>query len=261
MSDPHGDVIAIETPEHVVFEYELAGFGTRIFAALLDVLFIVLGLVAILVVLLIISATGGDLGNWGAAVAIVSAFVLLWGYPIFFEILWRGQTPGKRLLRMRVIREGGYALTPPVVIVRNLLRVADFLPAMYFLGLAVMVLNRRYKRIGDWVAGTLVIRDRPRTSAPARLETRALNPARHEERVADLRRVGVHRLAPEQIHLIEDFMKRRYELSPEARVRLVRELSRTIATTLGIAAQEDFGFLQSVLLAYREGEKRAAGNE
>jgi hypothetical protein len=160
---------------------------------------------------------------------------------------------------MRVIREGGYALTPPVVIVRNLLRVVDFLPGGYFLGLLVMMLNRRYKRIGDFVAGTIVIRDRPRAAAPGRVATRLIRAEGSEEVVAEMRRAGVHRLPPERLHLVEDFLSRRHTLSHDARRRIADQLARSIAEELGVQPGKSEPFLQAVLVAHRQNEDQAAG--
>ncbi len=253
----NADLVTIETPEHVVFEYELAGVGSRMIAAMIDAVLVFLGLLGIFVLLLIIP--GADplgSGPWIAALLIVAGFVLLWGYPIFFEIVMKGQTPGKRSLGMRVIREGGYALTPPVVIVRNLLRIVDFLPGAYFLGMCVMIFNRRYKRIGDFVAGTMVIRDR-KAELPAPVKVSKLAPGSDDETVAELRRSGVHRLTPEQIQLIEDFLRRRRSLALEARQRLARKLADSLSAQLQVSAGHPERFIQSVYLAYRrdEGDK------
>ncbi len=252
------DVVVIETPEHVVFEYELAGLGSRIIAALIDAMWVGLGLLALVLLVLVVGGVRpGVTGPWAVAGAILAAFVLLWGYPILFELYWQGQSPGKRSLGMRVIQEGGYALTPSVVVVRNLLRVVDFLPGGYFLGLAVMVLNRRYKRIGDYVAGTLVIRDRPKLEAPARVSAQQLRSAGSEESVAALRSVGAHRLTPEQVRLVEDFLVRRHSLEPGARHRIARQIARTLAGELGVEAKHPERFLQTLLAACRQNDEQA----
>jgi len=247
-----GDIIRIETPEHVVFEYELAGLGSRIVAAAVDLMMIGFILLGLFLVLLVVAGGLSGLGAWVTAVIAVAAFATFWGYPIFFEIYWRGQTPGKRSLRMRVIQEGGYALTPQVVVVRNLLRIVDFLPGAYFLGLLVMMLNRRYKRIGDFVAGTIVIRDRTHAPAPSAPAGIASAVAGREEKVAELRRIGVHRLDPSQVHVIEDFMRRRFRLEPEARLRLSRQLAVSVSTQLGIPPERGEAFLACVLAALQQ---------
>src|SRR6185295_6664189 len=179
-----GDRIRIETPEHVVFEYELAGLVSRIMAATIDL--IVIGFIMLGLFLAVLAAVGGlqDFAPWAIALGAIAAFLVIWGYPMFFEIFWKGQTPGKRSLGMRVFQEGGYSLTPQVVIVRNLLRFVDFLPGAYFLGLLVMMLNRRYKRVGDFVAGTIVIRERSSSATPPQMRMVEPVPVGQEERVA-----------------------------------------------------------------------------
>jgi uncharacterized RDD family membrane protein YckC len=252
------DLIHIETPEHVVFEYELAGLGSRIFAALLDALFVLLGFAAIALLLL---AAGQIAGPWFAALGIVAAFVLFWGYPIYFESTRAGQTPGKRRLGMRVILESGHALTPSVAVVRNLLRIVDFLPGAYALGLAVMILNRRYKRVGDFVAGTIVIRDRPQAAGPRRLTASSLQTVASEDGATALRAAGAHRIPPDRIRLVEEFLQRRLALDPEARRRLARQIAEPLAAQIGAAAPDPERFLKDLLLAHRRDEERAAGPE
>lgn len=260
----HRDVVLVETPEHVVFEYELAGLGSRIVAAVLDMLLVGAILLAIILVLFIMIAgtasgdLGGEVAPWMVALGLLSAFVTLWGYPILFELLMKGQTPGKRALGMRVIREGGFALTPAVVVVRNLMRVVDFLPAGYALGVLVMMIHPRYKRVGDMVAGTIVIKDRPENVAPLTRPAARL-PARLEGPVAELRQAGVHRLSAEQVRLIEEYLGRRAALSPEAARRLGLQLAQAVAATLGVPPREHSLFLEAALHAYRESERQAAG--
>jgi len=247
-----GDRIRIETPEHVVFDYELAGLGSRIIAALVDL--ILVGFILLGLFLAVVLITGGvpRTGPWAAALGAVGAFLTFWGYPIFFEILWRGQTPGKRSLRMRVIQEGGYSLTPQVVIVRNLLRLVDFLPGAYFLGLLMMMLSPRYKRVGDWVAGTLVIRDQSAAAAPPRRRQATPIPAGEEEKVAELRRAGMHHLPAEQIRLLREFLDRRLLLNAEARLRLADQLALGVCQNLRIPPERGEKFLQCVLAAHAQ---------
>ncbi len=265
MSDPHRDVVTIETPEHVLFEYELAGLGSRLVAAMLDLLFIGLTLGALLAIFFLaagglsLGGAGADSALWMVALGVLAAFVTLWGYPILFELFMRGQTPGKRIVGLRVIREGGYALTPAAVVVRNLMRLADWLPGAYFLGILVMILHPRYKRIGDIVAGTIVIRERRHAPAPARPAVGPRLAAALAPLAADLRQAGVHRLPAGRVRVIEDFLGRRQELSAPARAKLSRELAAFVSTELGIATQDPMAFLQAVVAAWHESDRRSAG--
>src|SRR6185295_15315903 len=95
----------------------------------------------------------------GPALGILFTFCVYWGYFAFFEIIWSGRTPGKRIASIRVIKESGRPLNAYEAIGRNVLRAIDFLPVMYGLGVVVMMLNRQSRRIGDFVAGTVVVYD------------------------------------------------------------------------------------------------------
>lgn len=249
------DRIVIETPEHVTFEYELAGLGSRIVAALIDV--VIVGLVILflfLIILLLGTANVLDTGPWFLALGLVGAFAFFWGYPIGFELFWRGQTPGKRALKIRVVREGGYGLTPAVVVVRNLLRLADFLPAAYGLGLGLMMFNRRYKRIGDFVAGTIVIKEPSQAPPPPRVPIRTLAEAEADQ-VAQYRRAGVHRLQPPQVQMIEDFLRRYPELEIEARRRILEQICDVLRSLLGEEIPRNEKYLRLLLKAYRESHR------
>lgn len=254
-------MIRIETPEHVVFEYELAGPASRILAALIDLLLVGIGLLGLYLIAFL--ATTGDFaftGPYAIAFAAVAAFTLFWGYPIVFEIWWKGQTPGKRSVGLRVIQEGGYALTPAVVLARNLLRLVDFLPGAYLLGLLVMIVHPRHQRLGDLVAGTLVIRDRSSAAArPPQLPRAAAVPAGAEDVVAELRRAGAHKLDVERVRLIEDFLGRRGSMDPAARRRIAGELVKGLGAALPLPPMEPERLLHCVLAAHRRDEAAAEG--
>ena len=256
-----GAIVRIETPEHVVFEYELAGPASRVVAAMVDALLVGLGLLGLFLLALIVTQGSLELaGPWAVAVAAVAAFVLFWGYPILFEIWWKGQTPGKRSVGLRVIQEGGYALTPAVVIARNLLRLVDFLPGFYLLGLLLMIVHPRNQRIGDLVAGTLVIRDRTSAAArpPAAVKAAPV-PVGAEDVVAELRRAGAHKLPVDQIRLIEDFLARRGSMTPEARLRIADQLARSVGEVVPTPAMESERLLRCVLAARGQDEAAAEG--
>src|SRR5262245_18675055 len=159
-----GGQIDIETPEHVVLHYQLAGVMSRMIAAGADL--ILQALIALAIFLSFLVAFGGygdapGLSQTALAVMALLFFADVWRCSVPLETLRRGRTPGTIWVALRVIREGGYPLAFGDVMVRNLLRVVDFLPGGYGLGLIVMCSNARCKRIGDFVAGTIVIQDKP----------------------------------------------------------------------------------------------------
>ncbi len=160
--------IRLTTPEGVEVDYELAGLGSRSAAAALDHL-IQLGLLVVpaIGVLAIAGALNGlaagrlsDAPIWASAVVVVWSFLVFFGYHAFFEVAWAGQSPGKRRLGLRVIRMGG---RPPDVLtatIRNLVRMVDLIPPLYGIGALSLLWTRRYQRLGDLAAGTLVIKER-----------------------------------------------------------------------------------------------------
>src|SRR5215510_11634669 len=105
----------------------------------------------------------------------LASFVLFWGYYIFFEMLWNGQTPGKRWVGLRVIRTDGTPITLSESFIRNLTRLVDFLPAAYGIGIISMFLDKQSRRLGDLAAGTLVVHDRAPISIQSLSVKRTVN--------------------------------------------------------------------------------------
>jgi uncharacterized RDD family membrane protein YckC len=101
--------------------------------------------------------TMGLLGRFGQGLSLIAVFLVEWFYPVFFELFSRGQTPGKKLMGIRVVNENGTPVAWPASVARNLLRFADFLPGFYALGLASMLLDSSFRRLGDLAAGTIVV--------------------------------------------------------------------------------------------------------
>jgi uncharacterized RDD family membrane protein YckC len=143
------------TTEKVPFSYRVAGLGVRYLAWLADAAFVVLLGLAGALAGAVFSAMGKP--GLGLAVTLVWVFALMWGYFLVFEWLWHGQTPGKRMLGIRVIQRRGTAISFYQSAVRNLLRIVDSLPAFYAVGFAVSAANREHRRLGDLAADTLVV--------------------------------------------------------------------------------------------------------
>lgn len=230
------EVLIIETPERVSLAFPLASIGNRFLAVAIDHAIQYVSIIVVAVVFLIASGVsvfdedptraGGvfdSMSNWTIALMIVGLFLLFAGYFVFFEWLWSGQTPGKRLLKLRVIREDGRPITIWEAIARNLLRIFDAIPGfvvpIYSIGLISIFLNRRDQRVGDLFAGTVVIRERT-DEAPTFAETFS-NP------VADaaLRRVqkqvsfngDVSKLSDSDIEVVESLLRRRWDLTERQR--------------------------------------------
>jgi len=153
--------LVVSTPERVAFQYETAGIGSRFLAQVLDV--VAIGLIQLVITILAASLAGlFNAGELAVLVELILTFVLLAGYFMVSEAAMNGQTVGKRAVRLRVVGDQGEPLTIGQAVTRNLVRVVDFLPALYAVGIVVMFANRRAKRLGDFAAGTLVVRDRER---------------------------------------------------------------------------------------------------
>ena len=151
--------VSVETPEQININFQQAGIGSRFYAALIDtVLLTLISLVGYYVNRRFISELGDVVGNWLGALGGIVVFALFWGYYIVFEVTTNGQTLGKRVLGLRVIKEGGYPIGFADSAIRNLVRIVDFLPFFYGAGLLCMLINRNSLRLGDLAAGTLVIK-------------------------------------------------------------------------------------------------------
>lgn len=224
----HSDeILQIDTPENVIFGYEIAGIGSRFMAALVDTLLLgVIMAIVYAVLFLILASIFADLGDvggtWLIALIIIVSFILFWGYYLFFELIWNGQTPGKRLVKIRVIRADGMPVTLSEVLIRNLVRLVDFMPASYGVGVITMFISQQSQRLGDLAAGTLVIYDQADVTLES-LEERPSEPHLMQAALtvppmpADLR---VDRLTRQDILLVEDYLRRRYELANSRRMGL-----------------------------------------
>jgi uncharacterized RDD family membrane protein YckC len=215
------EFLTIDTPENVMFGYEVVGLGSRFIAAIIDTLIIVaLQTVVYLSLLLIFLIVDDNLmgSQWLTAVIILLAFLFLWGYYIYFETSWNGQTPGKRWAGIRVIRQNGMPVTLAEVVIRNLIRFIDFLPILYGVGIVAMFADERSRRLGDLAAGTLVVRA-PQTMTLDSLKEK--NPSeRYWQRQAQqphiqaiVAHLPLERLATADLNLVQDYLRRRDELT------------------------------------------------
>ena len=209
----------VETPEGVALHLRCAGVVPRALAWLLDLL--VRG-----AVIAALSTTLGLLGKAGLGVLMVLVFLVYWGYPIAFEVWRDGQTPGKRAFGLKVVGDNGTPVTWLPSVVRNLLRVADMLPALYGFGVASILLDRNGRRLGDHVAGTVVVYAE---RAPARPPAPAAAPQR-----------PALALQLDEVRAIIAYAERAPQMTPERQA----ELAELLAPVTG---QRGAGAVQSVL--------------
>jgi uncharacterized RDD family membrane protein YckC len=212
--------LRIQTPEGIVFSYPLAGPIVRCFAWGVDFILIT----ALTYGVGTLSLVAGVLSfDFAIALMIVGYFVVSIGYGVTTEWLWRGQTAGKRLMRLRVMDVHGLRLQFHQVLMRNLLRFVDLLPGFYAVGGTACLLSRRAQRLGDLAANTVVVH-LPRHAEPDldQLLAGKFNSLRqHPHLEARLRQ----RVSPAEARLALQALVRRDELDPAARVKLFAELA------------------------------------
>jgi uncharacterized RDD family membrane protein YckC len=155
----------IDTPEQIGLDLELAGLGSRFVAQVVDwvwkcLLAFFAGGLGLIILALFNAKPVDQPSKFLVAVVVAVIYLLMLGYGVYFEARWNGQTPGKRFARIRVVRQGGAPVDGVAAGVRNLLAVADFLPAGLLLGAVLILLTPNRQRLGDLAAGTIVVRER-----------------------------------------------------------------------------------------------------
>jgi len=242
---PAPEKLTIDTPEQIALEFPLASAGSRFLAVAIDLL-IQTAAFAVLVFLAfgpLLLGIGGSTQVWGVAFLIIVGFVIYYGYFAAFEALWNGQTPGKRVVGLRVISATGRPIGAFDAILRNLLRIVDQLPGIYAVGVLAVFLTERNQRLGDLAAGTVVVHDRP-VEKP--IVAAGTGPA--------TTRYGAARLTPEEIALVETYLGRRHSLDEYFRLQTARQLAARMRDRLGVspdAAGEDEQFLSDIAAEYR----------
>lgn len=263
------ETLIIETPERVQLEFSLASIGNRFLAVAID--HFIQYLTIILVAWLALSLAGfsssdivdapdrlvSEMPKWTIAILIILLFLIFAGYFVVFEWMWNGQTPGKRLMKLRVIRDDGRPLTLWEAIARNLLRIGDAVPGfilpVYSVGLIVIFLSSRDQRLGDIFAGTVVVRERT-DEAPTFAET-------FSNRVTDIAFMRVHKtggvkanvslLTEREVEVVESFLRRRWDLTERQRLWMAWRIALPIMYKLKPSyKEEDFsyeGFLEEIL--------------
>jgi uncharacterized RDD family membrane protein YckC len=258
------DELNIDTPEQVDLRYAIAGIGSRFVAILLDSLILtgcyVVALLALVLIFSGAAALGGKAsaqldtaGKWVLAIFIFFNFLLIWGYFALFEAFWHGQTPGKRVMKLRVIKDSGRQITFFESLARNLLRFVDYLPSLYLTGVITMVCNRRNKRLGDFAAGTIVVHERA-DEQPLMIQTSttiiapvgfSTQPWQSEALAPWAKPItamfpadAVARLDAQDLVVIEAFFARMLDLPLETRAALAYKIAGQMAQKMGVPLPE-----------------------
>ena len=241
--------------------FPVAGIGSRFVALLLDHL-IQLG--AVIAVGLIIAVVAAALNaremeslasKWLIATVIFCLFLLFWGYFALFEAFWQGQTPGKRAMKLRVIKDAGRQITLFESLARNLLRAADYLPSLYLAGVITMLCNKRNKRLGDLAAGTIVVHERgeaqpllytghspastrlftPNTVSPS---ASALTTFPQSSGASPFPADALARLSGQDLVMIEAFFARALDLPLDTRATMAQRIAGDLAVKMGAPLPE-----------------------
>lgn len=243
--------LTIETPEQIELEFPLAGIGSRGLALCVDTLIQLLtALVVVLILMLTVPGldqTWKSARNWELAIAGFLFFCLYWGYFAAFEIFWNGQTPGKRQSNIRVISASGRPITPFEGIGRNVMRAIDSL-GLYAVGGIICAIDRKNRRLGDMVAGTVVVHEIEEASVSYWYEQGSQTATTSASFPASV-------LTPQEFQLIETFLSRRLDIPNLQRLQSGQMIADRIGDRLKVAKVDrpvDEAFLEEVSRQYRD---------
>ncbi len=251
----------LQTPESVELEFTLAGIGSRILAVLVDYIL----WITVLVVFFIVSnvvifrlsdflvewvGTSEQLELWLFAITSFISFTIYIGYFAFFETIWRGQTPGKRFAKIRVIRDDGRPIAATQAVLRSLLRPVD---ELLYIGFLLIVLTPREKRLGDWIAGTIVIHEeRFAQSVDIKLSPTATEFAKWLLQ----QDVRVSALIPDDFAVVRNYLQRRSQMDRKARQSVSYELATQLKQVIQLDTLPENTttdlFLEAIYLAYQQ---------
>jgi len=253
------DKLTIDTPEQLALDFPLAGIGSRFLALAIDTLvqtaIAIVLVIAAVVLTVFVGSVSESGGAWIAAIWIIAYFLLQFGYFAIFESIWNGQTIGKRQMQIRVIKDDGRPITVYDAVARNLLRLVDSLPGIYGVGIVSMIFSKQNKRLGDYVAGTVVVHEKklegflPATvtaAAPAASDSAPLS--------SPATSYGVARLSAAEVKLVETFLDRRADLNDGVRRSAARQIADRVGKTLSVpheARRSPETFLEEVLAERR----------
>jgi uncharacterized RDD family membrane protein YckC len=244
----------------VDIEFTLAGIGSRALALMIDYLILAFILVVIALTWSFIfqqvtdfgvNIFGSDFGLWLIAISLLSLFFIYTGYFVFFETLWRGQTPGKSIAKIRVVRDDGRTVGLQQAALRALLRPID---EFLFIGAFLITFSNREKRLGDLAAGTIVIQ----SQAVVRSSSLVISEAAKSFYIQLREIADLSPLLPDDFAIIREYLWRRSEMSTKARTALSLKLKQQVQSIINLEnipgnVASDV-FLEAVYLAYQQPE-------
>jgi uncharacterized RDD family membrane protein YckC len=225
--------IIIETPEKITFSYNLAEIGTRIVAYMVD--YIIQIIISVLVLLLVL-LTGFNLVSgfkMESITALSAAFYMLvdffikWFYFVFFEVVMNGQSPGKKMARIRVIKSSGESLDFETIILRNFLRVIDGFPVVPLVAGFVAIFDKKSRRIGDIVANTLVVNE-----IQFKLKIPDFDISFSKDNKYDDMEKIKNKLTEKELFIVRKFLAEKYKLTPEKETEISMKLALQVKKRL-----------------------------
>ena len=254
------DNLLIDTPENVLLDAEIAGFGSRCVASIID--YIILLILIVIVAYVYLRAMSN---NQYAGLALIGlVYILITFYHLFFEFVWNGQTPGKRVFGLRVVQTNGLPVTTSSIIIRNLVRLFDFFPLMYGIGLISMFATEHTQRLGDLAAKTFVIREQKNITLDNVRESYVVQ-YHHIQKNSEIPPyIHVELLGENDRRDIVEYLQRRYNL--HRREYVVGPLAQRVARKIGQDAFAEASrsprdaekFLEQVALAFEQAQQAAA---
>ncbi len=246
----------------------LAGIGSRFIAILIDhliwfAIFLVLAVIAA-IILPALRVFGGISASWAIGILFLIIFLLMWGYFSLFEAFGNGRTPGKRVAKIRVIHQSGRGISFLEALTRNLVRAIDYMPGFYAVGVVAIFVTRRNQRLGDMVAGTLVVRDRDveqpqwigtatRTFTGPALSAASPIPPPHLG--VTLPAPALAKLSAADLEVLESFFSRRLDMDLVTRNTLAGRIATALCAKSGLVIAPDTSvetFLEAVAHQLRE---------
>src|SRR5690625_1803955 len=247
--------VAIKTPEYVSLRFQSANLGSRAVAFIIDNLIVAVAQVIILI--LAVLAVGGfesffsmaESGFLILALVIIILFIINYGYYIFFEYFNTGQTPGKRIVGIRVIQDNGHNITMLSSIIRNLMRIIDSLPSAYFIGILMVFFHAENKRLGDLVAGTIVVHERPGKRKETKLD-KLLRERNLPLPNLTIDELSMRSVGPREWNLLKVYSERFTQVTEEERIRLTRDLAEILIPKFHINPEtRTYAQLEDILLS------------
>ncbi|MBU7048506.1 MAG: RDD family protein [Theionarchaea archaeon] len=239
----------LQTAENVPVHYDIATAGSRCAAVLVDYGIILLILLGLGSLTYLFERMGDVLSSYFIALFYLLVGTLSWAYFVINEMLFDGRSVGKRMLGLRVIKEDGSPIDLVDSLTRNFIRFADLLPGTYLVGFVTMMFNERFKRLGDFAAGTLVVRTRP-----VFLDSLELEETPYDDVVQNSPYLS--QITPEEYQLLRDYLTQRYRLLPYRSYVIAETLAARMAEKLQIEPPKGVGmclqFIQSCVKYYKK---------